>query len=63
MSEVQEYAISCPYCNERIELLVEPSTEAQDYIEDCQVCCRPIRLQVAVDFGAGLSVTALTENE
>ncbi len=32
----------CPHCGEVIELVVDCSVENQDYIEDCQVCCRPI---------------------
>ena len=32
----------CPYCGERIELVVDASVPEQQYIEDCQVCCRPM---------------------
>jgi hypothetical protein len=39
-----EHAISCPYCGERITLLIDASINEQEYIEDCQVCCRPIVL-------------------
>lgn len=37
---------SCPYCGERIELVVDASAGDTDYVEDCQVCCRPIRVGV-----------------
>jgi len=30
-------------------VLVDPSEESQDYIEDCEVCCRPISLHVEID--------------
>jgi len=34
----------CPYCGEPIESYVDPGGgEQQEYIEDCAVCCRPIR--------------------
>jgi hypothetical protein len=37
--------VSCPFCGERIEIWVDPGgSEQQEYIEDCSVCCRPIRL-------------------
>ena len=36
--------IQCPYCGERIELELDTTTPAQRYIEDCQVCCRPIEI-------------------
>lgn len=39
----------CPYCGEPIQLLVDCSIPAQEYIEDCQVCCRPIQIQAKVD--------------
>lgn len=35
----------CPYCGERIELVVDPTGDSQ-YVEDCQVCCRPITVVV-----------------
>jgi hypothetical protein len=41
--------IHCPYCGEPIEILVDGSAGDQHYIEDCQVCCRPISITLAVD--------------
>jgi hypothetical protein len=41
--------LHCPYCGERIEVAVDASAGDQDYIEDCQVCCRPIAIRVHVD--------------
>lgn len=46
--------IHCPYCGEPIELLVDvlptdgPAGD-QRYIEDCQVCCRPMTVAVTID--------------
>ena len=37
----------CPYCGESIELLVDPSMAGQTYTEDCEVCCRPMRVSVS----------------
>jgi hypothetical protein len=42
MQELQEQAVDCPYCGERIQVLLEPGEAGQQYTEDCQVCCRPI---------------------
>lgn len=44
-----EQRFRCPYCGERISVLVDHSEEEQDYIEDCEVCCRPIALMVRVE--------------
>ncbi len=38
--------VQCPYCGETIELDIEILEEAQSYIEDCSVCCRPIQYEV-----------------
>ena len=55
--------ISCPYCGESIEILLEPGAEDQRYIEDCQVCCRPIAIAVSVGEEGQPSVSASSENE
>lgn len=41
--------VACPYCGEVITLVLDASAGAQRYIEDCQVCCRPITVDLAVD--------------
>jgi len=40
---------TCSYCFEQNEVLVDVSGGTyQEYIEDCQVCCRPNRLRIRV---------------
>ena len=39
----------CPYCGQLIDLLVDCSLGMQEYIEDCSVCCRPIKVTTFVD--------------
>lgn len=41
--------VGCPYCGEPITLALDTSAGAQRYIEDCQVCCRPITVDMDVD--------------
>jgi hypothetical protein len=39
--------VTCPYCGETITVLLDPgSGSTQDYVEDCEVCCRPWRVRV-----------------
>ena len=39
--------VTCPYCSETITILLDPgSGSTQDYVEDCEVCCRPWRVRV-----------------
>lgn len=44
---LQECDVACPYCGEIVTLLIDPSVSgAQSYIEDCQVCCRPMVIEL-----------------
>jgi hypothetical protein len=49
VDDLKAVRIRCPYCGETIRIEVDCSVESQSYIEDCQVCCRPIEFDVAVD--------------
>jgi hypothetical protein len=55
--------IQCPYCGERIEIVVDASAGEQSYIEDCQVCCRPISIEVWVDADESAHVSVAGEDE
>jgi len=63
MPELTEQSISCPYCGETITILIDDSFPEQQYIEDCQVCCRPIVLNVTVDQEGDATVEATAEND
>jgi len=41
--------IQCPTCGEAGELLIDCSVTRQEYVEDCQVCCRPMSVVVNID--------------
>jgi hypothetical protein len=43
-----EYFFACPYCSEQISMVLDTSVKRQTYIEDCEVCCRPIEVTYAV---------------
>ena len=37
-----EAIVQCPHCGEANEIALDPGSGAsQEYVEDCQVCCRP----------------------
>lgn len=55
--------IQCPYCGERIEVVVDTSVVRQEYIEDCSVCCQPIVIDVTTAFDAVESISVRTEND
>ncbi len=46
-----EHFFQCPYCWEEISFLLDTSINNETYIEDCEVCCRPIEVFVLVKEG------------
>lgn len=44
-----ESQAQCPYCGEMLTLMVDPSLETQQYVEDCHVCCSPILVDVTIE--------------
>ena len=46
-----EHFFTCPYCWQEISMILDLSVGEQTYIEDCEVCCRPIQIvYTAVNF-------------
>jgi len=61
---LDEVTIECPYCGESFTTVVDYSAGAQQYIEDCFVCCRPIIFHVHVTSTGELkNVTVMAEND
>jgi hypothetical protein len=59
LSPEEFVAVLCPWCGERLETRVDLTAGDASYIEDCEVCCRPIEFSVERDTqGALLSVGA-----
>ena len=63
MNELQEHSVQCPYCGETIEVLIDCSVPQQNYIEDCQVCCRPIIFNVYIDADESVRLSVSSEDE
>lgn len=56
--------VACPYCGASVELLVDAGGgPLQEYVEDCEACCRPwaVRVTVAPDGTVSVSVRTLDE--
>lgn len=63
---LDEQTIVCPYCGEGFVTLIDCSLatdgyEVHSYVEDCEVCCQPILLQVSI-VGEDIQVSAEREN-
>lgn len=63
MDELLELRIGCPYCGELIDVCVEILDDSQEYIEDCQVCCRPIIFTVSSGMEGQALISVRSENE
>lgn len=44
-----EYFFQCPHCWEEISMLIDTSISNQNYIEDCEICCNPIQLNINIE--------------
>ena len=63
MENLSERTISCPYCGESIDVLIDFEDMEQEYIEDCQVCCRPITFVASSSINGDLSLSVHSEDE
>ena len=56
--------VTCPYCGEQIEIVLDQGGGGtQEYVEDCEVCCRPwmVRVHYEADGHAWVRVDPLVE--
>ena len=44
-----EHFFTCPYCWQEISAVLDLSVPRQKYVEDCEVCCKPIELLYTVE--------------
>jgi transcription elongation factor Elf1 len=44
-----EYFFTCPYCWQQISMVLDTSEYHQTYVEDCEVCCKPIEVEYRLD--------------
>ncbi len=52
----------CPYCGENINIEVDHTGgREQDFISDCEVCCRPINFHVKISEDDVVSLTCSGE--
>ena len=55
--------IQCPYCGETLEITIDLSVGDRQYIEDCQVCCKPIQFRIRVSPDGESSINVRSEDE
>lgn len=47
--ETIEKEFLCPFCGEAISVLLDLSIKNQTFVEDCEVCCRPMEITYACE--------------
>ncbi|MBL4831013.1 MAG: CPXCG motif-containing cysteine-rich protein [Aliivibrio sp.] len=63
MNLLIEKPIGCPYCGEIIDVLIDSADFEQQYIEDCQVCCRSIIFLILENENGDLTVNVYSEDD
>jgi len=63
VNEIEQKTVQCPYCGEHIDVMIECTDIGHSYIEDCQVCCRPINMQIGMQEDGEIAVLVSHENE
>ena len=63
MIKIEEQYFTCPYCYSKISMLIEAMSDKQEYIEDCEVCCRPIVIEFSLLDEGEISFRARSANE
>lgn len=46
-----EYFFTCPYCWQEISFILDLSESEQEYIEDCEICCNPVKVSFTTEEG------------
>lgn len=55
----EDYNYPCPYCGETLSVRLEAGGgKRQKFIQDCEVCCKPIQIEVHFSGGEIESFTA-----
>jgi len=59
-----ETSYYCQFCGEENDLVIDPGGGvSQEYVEDCQVCCRPNLLRIRIIDSESAEVTVQQEDE
>ncbi|PAW80552.1 MAG: hypothetical protein B9S33_18235 [Pedosphaera sp. Tous-C6FEB] len=51
--------ITCPFCGQSMELVLDTSLASQSFVTDCEVCCRPFEVVAECEPGEILSVSVM----
>lgn len=49
-------SVTCPFCGQNFEILIEAAAVSQRFVTDCEVCCRPLEIHVECEDGQIVSL-------
>ncbi len=53
---IEETQVQCPYCGGSNVVDVDVRATSQQYVTDCDVCCRPMEVRIVIKDGEILSL-------
>jgi hypothetical protein len=51
LTDLFEHPFTCPACWAAISMLLDLSETPQTFVEDCEVCCRPLVISLSTKAG------------
>jgi transcription elongation factor Elf1 len=62
MEQELEHTFTCHYCGSETSMLLDP-TASQEYVEDCEVCCKPIQIRYTCGDGEIITFEAVRDDD
>ena len=63
-SPEEDVSYNCPYCMAEISIRVDQTGgKKQDFVVDCEVCCRPIEIEAEIEEDGYINFIAKREGE
>ncbi len=53
---IEETQVQCPYCGSSNVVDVDVQANSQQYVTDCDICCRPMEIRIEIKDGEILSL-------
>ncbi len=57
------HTLQCPYCGEHFATSIDLTGGEQEYVEDCQVCCRPIVVRIRLHLDRELRAVEIARED
>lgn len=50
-------SITCPFCGQTFEIVLDTTVASQRFVTDCEICCRPMEVLVECEDGEVVSLS------